>query len=184
MPSPAGPLTALALVAVALLSGCAERSHVLPAPPRPLFEQAFANPGDALDAAIAAHAEHLRVWDEVLADGGAGAERLEAVSTGRATAIVHAEASEFTARGYRTSGSTAIAAASLQGIRQPAGPDTVEVFLYLCQDVTELDVLDETGASVVDRELSPLTGYQLEFSAIAGRLVLSDKRYWTGSEVC
>jgi hypothetical protein len=171
----------LAVATALLLSGCAPGDSRATRDPTPSSTPIFATEEEALAAATAAYAAYVSVSDQVFMDGGARPERLEAVATGeqlRANVVGFREAAE---KSYRSTGGTAFDSVSLQGLfaEHPNGVGIVGI--YLCEDVTKVDVINERGTSVVSASRPGRSGYQATFDWSANspsRLLLASKEPW------
>jgi len=145
----------------------------------------FASDAEALKAAEAAYAAYLKVSDQVLIDGGAKPERLLAVAT---EAVYQEELEGFeaeTAKGWHGVGSSRLDGASLQQYT-PDDPNNV-VTVYLCTDISGLDVLDSSGQSVVSPSRPSRTAFEVSFAVKSvgeSDLLVSNKQVWTGGGVC
>ncbi|HEY0261136.1 MAG TPA: hypothetical protein VGC18_14930, partial [Lacisediminihabitans sp.] len=148
--------------------------------PGPSPTPIFATEADALAAATDAYAAYVRVSDQILMDGGADPDRLRAVADGeQLTANVEAfkEAAE---KGYRSTGGTTFDSVLLQQVDQNS---KAAVVVYLCEDVSAVDVVDASNHSVVSPSRPDRVGYEATFSRSsksAAGLVLIDKQPWPG----
>jgi len=180
------PLAMAALIACSV-AGC------LPLDPAPVATLAptgtplFSSDEEALAAAEEAYGAYLAVSDQILNEGGAGAERIDAVVTSEIAAIEKAGYLDLANAGLRTVGRTTFFGTVLQRFEaEPAsGRDVVTV--YLCSDVSGVDVLDAGGNSVVSPDRPPLTAFEVAFDLADGSfvtLVVSREEPWSDSGVC
>lgn len=177
----------LAVFAVTLLglTACLGSDPTLVPDPEPTTTPVFASDEEALAAAEEAYAAYIAVSDQILIDGGTNPERLLEVATQE---VYDSELEGFERRsqeGLRSVGHTIIASTKLQ-THESAG-ELVLVVLYVCIDVSGVDVVDAAGASVV----SPGRPTKLPFEATfdvddqsAATLILSGHEFWEGANFC
>jgi hypothetical protein len=177
-------LAAVTLVIAAGLSGsgCAPDAPEPKPAPSPSATPLFATDEEALAAAEEAYAAYLRVTDQVLADGGAGTERLREVATGAQLQVDIESAAETKSKGYRLTGKTTF---DNMAIQQQNAEDMDRVIVaYACQDVSAIDILDATGRSVVSPTRVGRSLYEITFAgrvpADAGLLRVSSQTVWAG----
>ena len=185
LPQAAGLL--LTVVTALLLSGCIPPGSTVTPEPLPSSTPVFASEEEALSAAEAAYREYLAVSDAILGDGGANPERIEDVVTGNVARTEKEGFLEFLTLGYQSIGQTTFGNASLQQF-DPNSPDGIDlVIIYVCSDVSGVDVVDSSGTSVVSPGRPSTTAFQIGFdfreAAIDG-LVISSKEVWSGPGVC
>jgi len=150
------------LVALTLaLTGCGspdKRSHKVNDRPTPTA--AFASEEEALAAAVAVYARYVELGDEIGHDGGRDAERLSAVVVGAFLDQSVEGLSGWVEKGWRQVGSTTFRDVALQQFS--AGPSGA-VIVYLCEDVTDVDVVDAAGSSVVAVDRPDTYYFQVTF---------------------
>ncbi|TFB64604.1 hypothetical protein E3N86_02940 [Cryobacterium sp. Hz7] len=182
-----GPLLLLGTLA---LTGCTPEP--VPQAPQasettaPTDAPVFASDEEALAAATEAYAAYLAVIDMVLADGGKDTSQLVDVTAEEALRAETDSANLYTDNGYRSVGSTAFDSVQLQSIKDDGRGHTA-VTAYLCSDVTRVDVVDSTGASVVpnDRvDRFPLTITFQNSSAASNDLTITSSESWSGKNYC
>jgi len=149
----------------------------------PVATPVFASDEEALTAAEKAYADYLAVSDEIAQDGGADPERLRDVATGMALSDGLADAQRYSDAGYRGVGRSTFDGIRLQS--RPLGTPT-QVRAYLCLDVSNTEIVDESGATVVATPDAPRTPLEVSFEiAEEGRdLLVSDSALWDGAGVC
>ena len=138
---------ALLVVLTLALSGCGspdKRSHKVE--PRPTPTAAFASEEEALAAAVAVYDRLTVLGDEIARAGGEGAERLEEVATGEFLAGSVEGFNEYPDRGVHQIGYTTYRDPTLQQFGP--GPESA-VIIYICEDVSNLMIVDQSGTSVV-----------------------------------
>jgi len=177
----------MAVLIACTVAGC------LPVDPAPVPTIApagtpiFASDEEALAAAEDAYAAYLAVSDQILNEGGADPERIDGVVTSDIAAIEKAGYLELESAGLRTVGRTTFFGTVLQRFEaaSPDGRDVVTV--YLCSDVSGVDVLDFAGNSVVSPDRPSLTPFEVAFDLAdrgEGMLVVSREDPWSDSGVC
>ncbi|MFC5930313.1 hypothetical protein [Cryobacterium melibiosiphilum] len=178
------------LVAFAIvvgLSGCAATPDSTPPPPAPSPTAAaapvFANNDEALAAATEAYAAYLSTADLVTAEGGTNPERIAPFVTAEYLATELAELAEFQELQVRTTGATVFRVTKLQ-YADYLNPTEVEVAVYICEDVSGLDVIDAEGTSLVASDRLPLTPFEVRFQMKSSILVVSARVPWRGGGVC
>ena len=178
--------TAAALVTVLLLAGCVPREPVITPEPDPASTPVFASDEEALAAATEAYARYLEVSDQIFTEGGVEAQRMAAVATGEKLKVELASFSEFMAGGFRGTGNTTFEAATLQEYDQNAVEGERAIVVYLCEDISQTDVLSSSGESVVSADRPSRVKYEVAFDLIPPNstlLFVSDKVPWS-NEPC
>lgn len=190
IPTVTGMIRRLSLVALSLavvagaLSACTESTRIPPAEPSAAVEPLFATDEEALEAATQAYEEFLRVSGEILQDGGADPERLRPLVSEE---VFESEAegfATFSSNGYRAIGTSTLTNVVLQQ-HHAIAPGAAEIQIYTCVYVGDVDVVDQSGKSVVsdDRETS-LAYEAILTSDPAGRLIVTKESVWSGGDVC
>lgn len=171
---------AAAALVFATLSGCAPS----PAPqhtasPSPHATPVFSSDKEALAAATKAYAAYLKVSDEIAHDGGAHPERIKAVATGEALSDALQGFAEYRDTKAHSVGARRFDHARIQSV------DPTTVTFYVCDDVSEVDVLDESGTSLVSPDRPSRTEFVVSASGadVAGVLI-SSRDKWEGKNVC
>ncbi|MGA0566486.1 hypothetical protein ACO2Q7_04075 [Rathayibacter sp. KR2-224] len=176
------PAAAFAALIALSLAGCTP-SNPTPTPsPTATRSPLFASDEEALKAATDAYAAYLKVTDEVLASGGAEREAFRQVSTGDAFKKAVSDADEFKRNSAHTVGYTKFDSARLS-FYKPALK--IPVSIFVCDDVSNVDVVDSHGTSVVSGDRKTRTPWQVWFQASSNsRLVVVDRMLWTGQDYC
>jgi hypothetical protein len=157
---------------VLALSGCVPTAEPDPIPPTPTVTPVFATEEEALAAAEAAYREYLAVSDAIFHDGGNEPERLESVATGPFLAESVAGFIRIGEQGLRSLGS-----ARLESIRIQQFEADGSITAYLCDDVSEIDVINEQGESVVSGARPPRTMFEVSFD-YSEQLMISSRQVW------
>lgn len=159
----------------ALLVGCTPELSPTPSP-SPSTEPVFASEEEALAAAEATYAEFLATMDAIFADGGRTPERLLQVSSDEVYAH---EASGFA--NMRSEGRSGTGHVTFS-MKLQSFTDSGTVTTYVCEDISETDILDEHGVSQVVPGRMTLLGYEVRFEGTP--LVVSSRTFWTGPDLC
>jgi hypothetical protein len=177
----------LAAITVALaLSGCVSADPKVTPQPHASATPLFATDAEALTAAEEAYAAYLKVSDQILADGGANPERILTVATEKASKLELEGFATFASKRYKSTGSTLFDHATLQAYSPLAAEGRVIVSIYVCQDVGNVDVFDESGVSVVSPTRPSRTAFEVGFnlSEKEAALMVSSNDVWEGNEYC
>jgi len=178
---------ALAALAVVALSGCFAAAPVEPPAPTASAAPVFASEEEALAAATEAYAAYLAVSDQVLGEGGAGPERVNEVASGVARDEALSSFESFSVQKFRSTGNTTFHQLIVQGYLPAGDADAEIITIYVCVDISAVDVLDDTGRSVVAPTRPDFQAYEVAFgihpqNEIA--LIVSRAEAWAGSGVC
>lgn len=173
-------------VALALgLAGCSQPDpHVIPQS-EPSVKPVFASDADALAAAKAAYLAYLKVSGEVIDDGGVDPKRVLSVVTQSEYRVEAAEFRQFRANHWHGTGQIEVSSISLQGYF-PAHDKGI-VSAYLCLDLSQADVVNSDGYSVVSQSRPSAQAIQAEFDLVRStpaKLKLATNEPWAGGGIC
>jgi len=172
------PAAALAIVTTVMLGGCVPTEPGAGPTPEPSSTPVFASEEEALAAAEEAYAAYLAVSDAIFMEGGADPERLSEVATGAFLDAAVAGFHETQAEGLRSTGGTVFRNVTLQMYSPESVPFGV-VGVYVCEDITAVDVVNASGQSVVSPDRPNNTLFQAVFDLGSdGRLLLSSREVW------
>ena len=155
----AGGLLAAALAAVggaALLTGGDDPAEARPTTPPPAVTSAAASPATSLppkpeDVAVerakARYLDYLRVIRQVAQGGYKDVEAYKAVAVDPETGVLLLSARQNT--GLRSTGDATVVSLSVRSVDLDPPGQYASVRLLACLDVSEVDVLDAAGKSVV-----------------------------------
>ncbi|WP_157156023.1 MULTISPECIES: hypothetical protein [unclassified Diaminobutyricimonas] len=166
------------------LVGCSPDAAV-PTPPEPTTEPIFASDEEALAAAEQAYAAYVSVSDQVMTAGAADIEPLRSVVSPRFYETEVPSLEEFHAAGYRTTGTTKVRDVRLQQFNPDSTTDVVVI--YLCSDVSAVDVLDKDGRSVVGPERPNETSFEIGFDVTSDappEIAVAWREPWQGTATC
>ncbi|TFD58627.1 hypothetical protein E3T43_06710 [Cryobacterium sp. Hh7] len=184
--------SAVLLVSIGLLSGC----MATPAPtdsstPSAAAEPTatppvFASDEEALAAAEAAYTAYEALSDSITADGGIRGDRIEPAASPKYLPNLLDSFVGFSKTGFISRGSSTFDNVSLiRNSVEPRGGVSIE--LYLCSDISEVRLIDKTGADVTPAGRTNRTPLQVGFTSSAANpsLLLLDKEdVWSGRNFC
>lgn len=123
--------------------------------------------------------------DAILADGGAKSDRIDSFVTGELLTEEHDGSRNFAVNGYHAHGSSTLKSFTLEFANLKAAPNSKRVLAaYVCVDVSDVDVLDASGQSVVSATRPPLAAYEVTFDLVDSRLLPSAQEPWNNGGVC
>ncbi|MGJ8722265.1 MAG: hypothetical protein ACSHW9_10500 [Salinibacterium amurskyense] len=162
-----------------VLSGCTPSDAIAPPEPTATFVAPYATDEEALAAAEAAYAEYVEVSTAVLTEGGAEPERLARVITGEFLETSIEGAEKFAEAGKTQKGTSTIGGAELQRYSPTGGAKEV-ITIYVCRNISKVDVLDSSGNSTVQdgREDSSIMQVTFDFVVAEQKLLVSDQQLW------
>jgi hypothetical protein len=179
-------LTACAVVlAAGALAGCTS-SHAGAEPTttaKPTPTPIFTSDADALAAATETYVDYVRASDDIGHDGGAHPERIMPYVTPEGLKHEEEVAAKLASEHSRGYGYTKINNTTLQSREESHGVATVTI--YVCQDLSDVDVRDANGVSLVSPDRANFIGYVSTLrSSATGRLVVASNKYWSGGGIC
>jgi len=170
---------AAVVAAVLCLGACAPEDPGPKPSPDPTSTPLFASDEEALAAAEEAYGRYQAVSDAILMDGGANPERLLDVATQEKLEYEQRGYEELRSSGYTFTGSSTFDRMTLQS------RDDATVSVYVCDDITSVDVLGQDGRSVVMPDRPDIFPRAVTFVSNGDRtLVVSNSDEWTGSNFC
>jgi hypothetical protein len=142
----------------------------------------FASSDEALAAATSAYSDYQSMSNAIAHEGGAEPQRISKFAAGE---VLESELSTYgrmAAEGLRLVGNLAFDSFSLQSADLASG----EVVAYVCLDVTETDVINRSGATVVPEGRSNRYPLQVSFvhKSSTNRLLVEKSDSWSGSNFC
>lgn len=162
------------------LTGCIS-SPAAPSPTpvsQPRLTPLFTTDNQALIAATDAYAVYLNLSDQILAQGGVDPGRLQRVATGEALRQLKKQFSTYSKRQWHASGETMFDSMKVQG------RSALTVTVYVCDDVSNVAVVDASGKSLLSADARTRTPVVAQFVQHGERLLLASKTTWTGSDFC
>lgn len=173
--------SAAAVLAVLLLAGCVPGEPVITPEPDPDVTPVFASDEEALAAATEAYAKYRTVLDEIFISGGVDLNELETVATGNQLRTETEGFQQVRERGLHSSGGTTFEMRSLQQYDPTAAGGESVVIAYVCEDVSAVDVFDQSGASIVSSDRPDTSLYEVTFDLRSDttELLVSNKERWS-----
>jgi len=175
------------VVAVALLlalAGCVPTSTHPTASPHPSATPVFASDAEALAAAEKAYAAYLKVSDQLAQGGWKDVDSLVPYARGAALSNDLKTAKELSSKSLRQVGTTSFDSARLESL-EDHGDGTAVVTVYLCLDVSEVDVLGPSGASVVPSSRQSRVPLEVDIDNLrSSRFKVSRSDAWSGTDFC
>ncbi|MET2012809.1 hypothetical protein ABXJ56_14800 [Microbacterium chocolatum] len=149
----------LALVTGALLAGCT------PEPSTPTPTPTFTSDDDAFAAAEATYRAYVDALNQVDLSDPATFEPVYAWTTGELNASDRTTYSEWHAEGYQIVGE-----ASISSLRPATSTSrqTATLLITSCYDVSDVDVLDASGSSLVDESRPGIQWLEVELVQTGG----------------
>ena len=102
---------------------------------------------------------------------------------GRALEDELQNAADFSAKGFVQRGSSTYDSVKLQQLHND-GSAAFGLTVYLCLDVTDVDVVDKSGKSVVSPDRPDRQALEIEMTGAGGVLKLSRSEAWSGANFC
>ncbi len=166
------------------LGGCVKDDGPIVPKPLPSSTPIFASDEEALAAAEEAYGDYQAVEDQISADGGANATRINEVSTGAALTAALEGFQKYVAGEYHSTGVTGFEFSGLQQYLERSADGLGVVAAYVCLDLTAIDVLDAANSSIVSPSRPDFQAFEVSFDMVDGQLLLAARDPWTGSGVC
>lgn len=175
----------LATLLSAALAGCAESPRPLPSATRtPDAAPVFASDEEALAAAEKAYAAYLAVDNAVAQSGGKGDSAYSKVAVGDALQSALTNAKQFRDAGAHITGEASFSTKELQSAEY-SSPDGVSVSFYICDDLSDVQLIGEAGESPSENEIHPHAPFLVHVIAVPGAgLRISNIDLWNGEDYC
>lgn len=143
--------------------------------PSPSPTPVFASDEEALAAAEAAYGAYVALADQVFVEGGKNPERLAAVAAGDFLEASVEEFRQANLEGLVSTGGTVFRDMVLQRYDPDSGREGL-VVVYVCEDVSAVDVRNASGVSVVSANRPDSTTFQAAFDlSPEGNLLVSSR---------
>lgn len=173
----------ISLTTAGLVSCAGDGGPPITPGPAPSATPVFASEEEALAAAEGVYARYEAIANQVGQSGWVDTAPFAEVLTGEALADEVSGAEEVAAKGYRQVGESTYDTVSLQQVRD-AGPGTVSIVVYLCSDVSEVDVVDGSGSSVVSPTRPDRQALEVGLVDLDGQLKIERVDAWSGTSFC
>lgn len=172
----------LTLIAAAGLAACAPEDPVRPPDPGPTQTPVFASEEEALAAAEELYGEYLEAENLLAVGGWQSVDVVEPYVRGDALDNERESAERFRDAGLTQVGGSTFDSVEVQQLEDSG--DQVSMTVYLCIDVSTVDVIDASGESVVPDGRLDRSGLEVEIDNKDGRLKIARSEAWTGASFC
>jgi hypothetical protein len=177
------PALLIASIALFTLAGCiADDDRIIP-DPLPSSTPVFESDEEALAAAEEAYGAY-QTQEDLISGGEVSPESIDNFATGAALESAKTGFANYATLGYRSVGSTGFEITELQQYSPYIADGLGIVTAYLCMDLSNLDVVDSGGNSVVSSGRPNFQAFELSFDLVDGSLLLSNRVPWNGEGVC
>jgi hypothetical protein len=179
----------LATAALLSIAGCVPSTAepaVTPSATASAAAPVFASDEEALAAARGVYEQFVSTIDTVMAENGARPERIDEFAVPALADEEKKGIQEFVTKGYKVAGRASVTNAVLQSRVNDSGLKKV-VTLYVCMDVSGIEVVDSTGTSIVEDTRPDRAALEVTFDAQKEKLtelVVASKSAWNGGGVC
>jgi len=144
----------------------------------------FASDAEALAAAEKAYAAYLKVSDEVAQGGWKDVDSLVPYVRGAALSNDLKTAKDLSSKSLRQVGKTSFDSVKLESVDDRSDGTTV-VTVYLCLDVSGVDVIGPSGVSVVPGSRQTRVPLEVDVDNLRGsRFKVSRSDAWSGTDFC
>lgn len=164
------------LLPLVVLAGCGGPPVVTPVP-TPTVTPVFASDEEALAAAEEAYGAYLAAVDLSLATGDGTGLRLVAEGNALEEALDSVEG--FIEKGEKLVGQSSFTSMTL--ISQAIDG---RLESYVCLDISQADVVDATGSSIVPPDRASVYPMHLSFEFRSHGLLVSESEVWDGENFC
>lgn len=181
-------IAALGLGTTLTLAGLASCSSppgpIEPPGPHPSSTPVFASDAEALAAAEELYGRYDSITNQLGSEGWDDPTRLADVLAEDALQNEIDSAAELSAKGYRQLGESTFDSLTLQQLVD-RGLGEVDITVYVCADVSDVDVVDEHNHSVVAESRPDRQPLEVEMNdKMAGQLKIVRREAWSGSDFC
>jgi len=179
-------LAPLALAAALLLAlaGCVPSTAHPTASPRVSATPVFASDAEALAAAEKAYAAYLKVSDEVAQGGWQDMKPVAPYARGAALNNDLKTAKTLASKSLRQVGSSSFDSPKLESV-DDRGNGTAVVTMYLCVDVSRVDVVGPDGASIVPSSRRARVPLEVDVDNLKStNFKVSRSDAWSGTDFC
>lgn len=158
------PAVGAALLALALVTGCAPEPAPTPTP------TGFASDDEAFAAAEATYRAYVDALNAVDLSDPATFEPVYSLLSGSALSSSKRTLSQLHAEGYLRSGDTDFR----QAVLDSADLEARRITISLCLDVSQVDIVDSSGSSVVGADRLDVQPLDVTFVGLPGHLLIDD----------
>jgi hypothetical protein len=181
------PAVIIACAATLLLGGCVPQEPVVVPPVEQQSEPVFASDEEALAAATDAYKAYLEMSDLIAQEGGKDPERIAQVAVGEALNSALEGYEHFRQRTLHSTGESRMSGAELQRYSDDSTETEDVAAIYACLDLSDVDVLDVSGKSVVKDTRPSLQTFEVTFNRHPkqqSELIVASRTPWGGSGIC
>ncbi|TPW73072.1 hypothetical protein [Schumannella sp. 10F1B-5-1] len=171
------PLFVAAASATLLLAGCVGGGADPTPKPSPSDAPLFSSGEEALKAAEKAYQAYLDVSNALGASGWVDPSGLREVATGNALKGDEEGAKDFASKGLKQLGSRTFDSMRVQSVSD-------SLTTYVCIDVSQTDVVDQSGNSIVSADRPGRVPVVVTFDSVKEHLLLSESKTWSGENFC
>lgn len=176
------------MLVASALAGCATEqtpapTHTAAATDAPVF----ASDEEALAAATKAYAGFLEMSDRILMDGGSDPGRIKEYASGELATLEMESYSQAKAQGFRSTGGSVYSNMTIQTSNAGSAGGIGVLSVYLCSDVSAVDVFDSGGKSIVSSSRPDRTPFEVSFDIASTspiKLLVASAEVWNGPGVC
>jgi hypothetical protein len=143
----------------------------------------FASDEEALAAAEEAYQRYLDVTNKVGSAGWFDTDPLREVERGTALQDELSTVEAFRTKGYKQIGLITFDSVTLQRA-EASLPGQVLITVYLCLDVTDVDLVDTDGQSVIGPDRPDRQGIEADIDDVEQSLKVSRSEPWSGASFC
>ncbi|WP_162940012.1 hypothetical protein [Gryllotalpicola protaetiae] len=179
-------LAACALALAASLLAACTPSHPAAEPtktPKSTPTPVFTSDADALAAATTTFTQFEAASDRVASAGWTDPGPLRSLVSADGYKHEQETAAKYRSQHAHATGSTVINNTQLESHRQDGGEAVIR--MYVCEDLSGVDILDDTGMSLVDPSRADFVSYLIELEGTSSnKLVVQSIDYWSGGGIC
>jgi hypothetical protein len=178
--------TGLAVALTLTIAGCFADTTTYTPVAEPTAAPLFASDEEALAAAEEAYRAYNAVVDDITQDGGNNPERLLDFASQE---LYESQVDGFTSlvnTQRRSVGEIQVDGFQLQSFDPSATKGEDVVFIYVCVDVSGVDLLDKHGVSVVSSDRQTRLPFEVAFrgNERSSTLIVTKEEFWTGNNFC
>jgi hypothetical protein len=175
------------VLVVAISSGCypaAPPSAPPPSAPAPPSTAAVPTDAEALAIAKEQYQAYLSTFDSVAGDWGKNPEPLSDVTSGPALQEALTGAADFAQANARSTGTTKVSAVQLQSVVPTGGGYSITI--YVCEDLSDIDVVDREGNSLVQASRDDTYAYEVTLLSedLAASPLVNERTVWPEEGIC
>ena len=170
---------------VAPLAACAESARIPPPEPSATVEPLFASDEEALAAATEAYEEYLAVSNAASANPTETPSTLKDLVSDDYLDELQKSLRNLADQGLRTMGQSQISAAALQQYVEL--DSTALVVLYVCLDVSRVQVIDAQGQNLTPADRDPTVDLEVTFVGVKDgteAIIVDGSEVWAEGSVC